>query len=219
MKPEPANQLNRRAFCRTLALPAGALILGGAQRAWAKNGKDRLPDAAPHNAAQPKFSCKVLWEFDAMDVWATYKIESEAGRFRLVRDGDVQIYPPDFVPGGGKKLSVQQTSLRGILQKRFNKVFDEVIEIEPLDLPGELAAAGPLPLEQLVARKDGWVAAGWRQADRVVHESVVTDAIPGEVIIEERIISAGPGTSGEVFGGLATVQEGAGRESLVLAAP
>lgn len=67
MKPEPANQLNRRAFCRTLALPAGALILGGAQRAWAKNGKDRLPDAAPHNAAQPKFSCKVLWEFDAMD--------------------------------------------------------------------------------------------------------------------------------------------------------
>jgi hypothetical protein len=42
-------------------------------------------------------------EFDAMDVWATYRIESEAGRHRLVRDGDVQIYPPDFVPGGGKK--------------------------------------------------------------------------------------------------------------------
>lgn len=41
-------------------------------------------------------------EFDAMDVWATYRIESEAGRFRLVRDGDVQIYPPDFVPGGGR---------------------------------------------------------------------------------------------------------------------
>ena len=112
-------------------------------------------------------------EFDAMDVWATYRIGTLDGRIVLVRDGDVQIYPPGFVPGGGKKLSVQETSLRGILQKRFNKVFDELVEIKPLDLPGELASAGPLPLEQLVARKDGWVAAGWRRADPVVYESVV----------------------------------------------
>jgi len=142
-------------------------------------------------------------EFDAMDVWATYRIESEAGRFRLVRDGDVQIYPPDFVPGGGKKLSIQQTSLRGILQKRFNKVFDEVIEIKPVDMPGELAAAGPLPMEQFEARKDGWLAAGWRKADPVVYESAIDggvvherviqgEMVPGEVIIEERIISPGP---------------------------
>jgi len=115
-------------------------------------------------------------EFDAMDVWATYRIESEAGRYRLVRDGDVQIYPPDFVPGGGKKLSVQQTSLRGILQKRFNKVFDEVVEIEPLQLPGQLERAGPLPLQQLVARKDGWIAAGWRKPDPVVRGGVVFES-------------------------------------------
>lgn len=51
-------------------------------------------------------------EFDAMDVWATYRIGTHAGRIVLVRDGDVQIYPPDFVPGV-KKLSLQQTSLRG----------------------------------------------------------------------------------------------------------
>lgn len=111
-------------------------------------------------------------EFDAMDVWAAYKIESDSGKFRLVRDGDVQIYPPDFVPGGGKKLSVQQTSLRGILQKRFNKVFDETIDIEPLELPGELKSAGPLPMDQLVARKDGWIAAGWRLPDQVHMETV-----------------------------------------------
>ncbi len=107
-------------------------------------------------------------EFDAMDVWATYKVESNAGTFRLVRDGDVEIYPPGFVPGGRNKLSVQQTSLRGILQKRFNKVFDEVIDVKPLELPGELEPIGPLPMEQLVARKDGWIVAGWRQPDAVV---------------------------------------------------
>jgi hypothetical protein len=164
-----------------------------------------------------------------MDVWATYRIESEAGRHRLVRDGDVQIYPPDFVPGGGKKLSIQQTSLRGILQKRFNKVFDEVIEIKPLDLPGELAAAGPLPMEQFEARKDGWLAAGWRKADPVVYESVVDgsvvherviqgEMIPGEVIIEERILSTEP----VVHGGVtfeSAAEGGTNPGSLVLSQP
>jgi hypothetical protein len=106
-------------------------------------------------------------EFPAMDIWAAYRIEPAAGAIRLVRDGDVQIYPPDFVPGGGEKLSVAETSLRRILQKRFNKVFKEVVDVEPLDLPGELKNAGPLPMEQLVARKDGWVAAGWRKKDPV----------------------------------------------------
>ncbi len=169
-------------------------------------------------------------EFDAMDVWATYRIESEAGRYRLVRDGDVQIYPPDFVPGGGKKLSIQQTSLRGILQKRFNKVFDEVIEIKSLELPGELASAGPLPLEQLEARKDGWLAAGWRKADPVVYEAFVSgesfstgpiiheQVIPGEVIIEERVLSEEPVVHGGVI--FESPAEGGGETgALVLSQP
>jgi hypothetical protein len=138
-------------------------------------------------------------EFDAMDVWATYRIGTHAGRIVLVRDGDVQIYPPDFVPGGRQKLSVQQTSLRGILQKRFNKVFDEVVEIEPLELPGELKQAGPLPLEQLVARKDGWLTAGWRKADPVVYQTFASGAVDGELIFEERIISEEPVVHGGVI--------------------
>lgn len=106
-------------------------------------------------------------EFPAMDIWAAYRIEPAAGKIRLVRDGDVQIYPPGFVPGGGEKLTVAETSLRRILQKRFNKVFKETVDVEPLKLPGQLEAAGPLPMEQLVARKDGWVAVGWRRKEPV----------------------------------------------------
>lgn len=104
-------------------------------------------------------------EFPAMDIWAAYRIESKGGLIRLTRDGDVQIYPPGFVPGGGDKLTVSETSLRRILQKRFNKVFKDSIDLEPLQLPGELESAGPLPMEQLVAQKDGWLAAGWRKKD------------------------------------------------------
>jgi hypothetical protein len=127
-------------------------------------------------------------EFPAMDISAAYRIEPGPGGVRLVRDGDVQIYPPGFVPGGGEKLTVQETSLRRILQKRFNKVFDEVVDVEPLKLPGELERAGPLPMEQLVARKDGWVAVGWRKKDPLIRETVV-----GEVILSEHVVpAAGP---------------------------
>jgi len=124
-------------------------------------------------------------EFPAMDIWAAYRIEPGPAGVRLVRDGDVQIYPPGFVPGGGEKLTMQETSLRRILQKRFNKVFKEVVDVEPLKLPGELERAGPLPMEQLVARKDGWVAVGWRKKDPVIRESAV-----GAVILSERVAAA-----------------------------
>jgi len=130
-------------------------------------------------------------EFPAMDVWAAYRIEPGHPGIRLVRDGDVQIYPPGFVPGGPDKLSISETSLRRILQKRFNKVFKEVIDVEPLKLPGELAAAGPLPMEQLDARKDGWVAVGWRKPYPMVYESN-----PGEIIVSrEPTLAAAAGTA------------------------
>ena len=105
-----------------------------------------------------------------MDISAAYRIEPAIGTIRLVRDGDVQIYPPGFVPGGGEKLTVAQTSLRRILQKRFGKVFKEVLDIEPLELQGQLAVAGPLPMEQFVAQKDGWVALGWRKREQTTKQ-------------------------------------------------
>jgi hypothetical protein len=116
--------------------------------------------------------------FPAMDIWVTYRIESDGGVTRLFRDGEVQIYPPGFEPGGEEKLSVSETSLRRILQKRFGRVFKEVVDIEPLELPGELAAAGPLPLHRLVARRDGWLAAGWREKDPTATEATTARDLP-----------------------------------------
>jgi len=115
--------------------------------------------------------------FPAMDIWVAYKIEAAADEIRLVRDGDVQIYPPGFVPGGDKKLSVSETSLRRILQKRFGKVFKAIVDIDPLELPDQLAAAGPLPMEQLEAHKDGWMAIGWRKKDKFSEKS--KDSVAG----------------------------------------
>ena len=103
--------------------------------------------------------------FPGMDIWAAYRVgqvDGDPERLCLIRDGEVQIYPPGFEPGSGDRLSVQETSLRRILTRRFSNIFKEQIEIEPLELPGQLEAAGPLPIAELLVRKDGWISAGWR---------------------------------------------------------
>jgi hypothetical protein len=123
-------------------------------------------------------------EFPGMDIWATYAIGHAPQGIMLVREGDVQIYPPGFVPGGGEKLSPAETSLRRILQRRFDTLFKSEIEIPDLPLQGELAAAGPLPLNELVARRDGWIAAGWRKKDPIVGETIIEERIVGEQVVE-----------------------------------
>ncbi|MFM8706928.1 MAG: hypothetical protein ACKOHK_02245, partial [Planctomycetia bacterium] len=77
--------------------------------------------------------------FPGMDIWATYAIARSSQGMHLIREGDVQIYPPGFKPGGREKLSMAETSLRRILQKRFDKLCKEVIDIPDLPLQGELA--------------------------------------------------------------------------------
>ena len=127
--------------------------------------------------------------FPGMDIWATYAIARSSQGMHLIREGDVQIYPPGFKPGGREKLSMAETSLRRILQKRFDKLCKDVIDIPDLPLQGELASAGPLPLRQLEARKDGWIVAGWHARD--AGGPVIDGVLPGETILRE---DRAPGT-------------------------
>ena len=122
--------------------------------------------------------------FPGMDIWATYAIATSSQGLHLIREGDVQIYPPGFKPGGGEKLSMAETSLRRILQKRFDKLWKQVIDIPDLPLQGELASAGPLTMKQLEARKDGWVVAGWCRgsAGNRSIESGPGTSVPAEIL-------------------------------------
>jgi len=140
--------------------------------------------------------------FPGMDIWATYAIATSSQGLHLIREGDVQIYPPGFKPGGGEKLSMAETSLRRILQKRFDKLWKQVIDIPDLPLQGELASVGPLPMKQLVARKDGWVVAGWRRHDagsRCMERSF--DNGSGEMIIREEFVPGPPVLPAEILSG------------------
>ena len=89
--------------------------------------------------------------------------------------------------------------------------------------------ANPPDHAAAVIVQDGWLAAGWRKADPVVYESAIDggvvherviqgEMVPGEVIIEERIISPGPVVhDGVIFESAA--EGGTSSGSLVLSQP
>lgn len=129
--------------------------------------------------------------FPGMDIATVYALGRGPKGPVLVREGTVQINPPGF-KSGDRKLTLQETSLRRILQKRFDKVFKDTVELEPLPLQGELASAGPLPMNELVARKDGWLVAGWRKRDPGAY-------VPTEVVLSERFVDATTETGSAIF--------------------
>ena len=64
MSIQEPNRITRRCFCRSLALPAGALVLGSAMPAWAKKKKKIQEDDKPSTSTpiDPNYETKVIWE-------------------------------------------------------------------------------------------------------------------------------------------------------------
>jgi len=98
--------------------------------------------------------------FKAMNITAVYKIKRTDGRATLLRQGDLEILPPRFVPGQSR-LSASQVALRRLISKRLGKLFEAEIVGEGLKLPGRWGETGPLTMAQLSSR-DGWLAAAWQ---------------------------------------------------------
>ena len=77
--------------------------------------------------------------YPAMNVTANYKLDkNDQGGLRAVRQGELEIYPPDFKPGVDQ-LSSSQQSLKTILERRFGKLFKPELPDKPtkgLELSG-----------------------------------------------------------------------------------
>jgi hypothetical protein len=107
--------------------------------------------------------------YPAMNITARYRLAKNArGGLRAVREGDLEILPPDFKPGVDQ-LSASQQSLKTILERRFGKLFKPELPDKPtagLELSGNWKKAGPLPIETLSA-DGGWLSLGWSMPRRV----------------------------------------------------
>jgi hypothetical protein len=98
----------------------------------------------------------------AMNVTAAYKIERTPTGFKAVRQGDIEVFPPDFQPGSGQKISAREKVISTLLGKRFAKVFEPELLGEGLELPGRWKAAGKLMPIQVECR-DGWLVIAWKR--------------------------------------------------------
>jgi hypothetical protein len=98
--------------------------------------------------------------FDGMNTTSTYRIVLTKKGFILERVGDLQIFPPGFVPGKDK-LGAREQLLRKILEKKFGKVFKAKIEVEDLKLPENVKNGGSLLATQ-VSADSGWLVLAWR---------------------------------------------------------
>lgn len=94
--------------------------------------------------------------YEGMNITARYKAETSGDGIKLTREGDLSIYPPGF-RSGVDKLSVSQTALRRLLQRRFEKMLPGEVVGEGVELEGDL---GRLVVSQLQI-ENGWAVLGW----------------------------------------------------------
>ena len=101
--------------------------------------------------------------FPAMNFTVNYKLEQAGQGIKATRIGDIEIFPPGFVQGGGRPLSLPQTTLRNLMKRRLEKIFEaEIVKTEPTELKGEWKNAGPLALSD-INTKGPWLSIGMSQ--------------------------------------------------------
>jgi len=103
-----------------------------------------------------------------MDVTAVYKLAVAEEGLRAVRQGDLRILPPNFVPDKDR-LAPRQIVIQTLLERRFGKIFKEEMIGEGLLLPGNWEKAGKMRPVQLVCQH-GWLTIAWKRSP--VDESV-----------------------------------------------
>jgi hypothetical protein len=97
--------------------------------------------------------------YPAMDVTVLYKIVQEGGTIKCVRQGALQIFPPDF--SKGDRLSGRQLVIRDLLARRFGKVFKEELVGKGIELQGNWKKAGRL-MPVAMTSKAGWMTIAWK---------------------------------------------------------
>ncbi|MGQ9562731.1 MAG: hypothetical protein ACUVQG_03225 [Thermogutta sp.] len=113
------------------------------------------------NQVSVEFRGATYWKGDrsypGMDVKVVYAVEAKQpeGPFQLLRVGGLAVFPPGFDPTKDR-LSVRQQTIRRLLERRFDKIFRETIDLQPVELKGEWSEGGPLAVGSITCQQ-GWL--------------------------------------------------------------
>lgn len=99
----------------------------------------------------------------AMNVSAVYKIEKTDAGFKFVREGEIEVFPPDFDPKSGQKIDARRSVIRNLLADRFEKVFEQEFIAKGFEMPGKWKSVGHMKPIQLTA-ENGWLVISWKRS-------------------------------------------------------
>jgi hypothetical protein len=100
-------------------------------------------------------------EVSAMDITVRYTLRQTPEGVRAVRDQELEIYPPGFVPGSGKRLSARQLATRTMLRRRFGRMLPPSFSLDTAALSPRGQRTGALQVTHF-AVVEGWLVLGYR---------------------------------------------------------
>ncbi len=110
-------------------------------------------------------------EYPALNIIVVYAIETCDQRITLVRQGNVEIFPPDFNPAEKKRLPSSMVSLRRVMSKRLQKIFmkEIVLKARPVvkDSKNSQSRFANLYIQPVVVHaENGWLQLGFNLENR-----------------------------------------------------
>jgi hypothetical protein len=103
-------------------------------------------------------------KYNGMDISGRYKVAADGNGLRATREGDFQITPPGFVSGGPRRLTVGDTVIKSVLQKKFAKALPAEIVRTGTRPEGEMSKLGVFYIANIKA-EDGWLVVGMNRKD------------------------------------------------------
>jgi hypothetical protein len=111
-----------------------------------------------------RFKSEVRTIDTPLDVTAHYRLLRQDNAAKAVREGELEVLPAGFVPGGDRKMNLRESRDANFVRHRFDDFFTPEITSQGLILPGQWARVGRLDLVELHA-DHGWVTLAWKMKD------------------------------------------------------
>ena len=100
-------------------------------------------------------------DYTGMDMTVEYKFVTSGDTIKAVRQGPIEAFPPNF-KAGSKTPAVASRRCAPSCKSSFGKFFKEEMELQDMELEGDLKKAGPLMVSGAVADR-GWLSMTWRK--------------------------------------------------------